>query len=162
MPQLLLLVFLWLLFESGYNLRAATIWGRLQFKGGDYLRVATIRGQCIYSFGKPTDINDSWIRYIRTSNAAMTVRHCQRSLHSPSVLLSGVEMGRALQTPLALVWLHMCVFCVYYPLLFEGGVHFTLDFPIVQLPFKGGDYSKKYMYGMKDMYTISKLSIPPT
>ena len=53
-----------------------------------------------FFFGKPRDINDGWIRYIRVRWLLDTVS----SKRSLSVLLSALGMTCATQTVLALVW----------------------------------------------------------
>ena len=53
LDQTLRLLFISLLVLYSYYSRAATIRGRLLFKGG------------VYFLGKPGDINNSWIRYVR-------------------------------------------------------------------------------------------------
>ena len=58
--------------------------------------VATI----VYFFGKPTDINDSWIRYIWAMQ--WWLLDAVSSKHSLSVLLSAVETSHTTHTALAL------------------------------------------------------------
>ena len=110
--------------------------------------------------GKPTDINDGWIRYICTSNAATTVRHCQQFVQPLSPAVSCGNGSCITNSPSASLVAHMCVLCILAAATIQGWCIFHLELPIVQLPFKGGDCSEKY--GMKDVYTISKLSISPT
>ena len=86
-------------FLCGYNLRAATIWGRILFESGVYLS------------GKPTSINDSWIRFVRAIQQLLDAFSSMRSL---PVLLSAVEMSRTSQTALELVrWLSSEITCAY-------------------------------------------------
>ena len=66
----------------------AAIQGRLLFKGG------------IYFLEKPAEINNSWIRHVKTIQGW----RCQYSSQSHWVLLSAVEMSRTTRTALALAW----------------------------------------------------------
>ena len=66
---------------------AASISGRLLSEGG------------VYFFGKPTDINNGWIRYVWVIEWRLL--DAVSWLCSLSVLLSPVEMGRTTRTALA-------------------------------------------------------------
>ena len=56
----------------------------------------------VYFFGKPGDINDGWIRYVRVRRWRLL--DAASSTHSLSVLLSVVVTTRTTQTVLALAW----------------------------------------------------------
>ena len=60
----------------------------------------TIWGECLYFFGKPTDIKDSWIRYIQALQQWLL--EAISSTQSLSVLLSVMEKSCATQTILLL------------------------------------------------------------
>ena len=87
---------------------AVTIWGWLLFEGGYYLRVAN------YFLGKPTDINDSWIRFVQAIQ--WWLLDAVSSSSSLSVLLSvcGNEPYNMSSLSVSLVtvvrnYLHRCV-----------------------------------------------------
>ena len=63
---------------------------RLVFEGG------------VYFFGKPGDINNGWIRYVRVRRWRLL--NTVSSTYSLSGLLSAVEMTCTTQTVIALVW----------------------------------------------------------
>ena len=67
----------WLLFEGGYYLRVVTIRGWLLFEGG------------VYFLGKPTDIYDGCIRYVRVRCGVLL--DAVSSTFNLSVMVSTVE-----------------------------------------------------------------------
>ena len=85
---------------------------------------------------------------------------CQQFVQPLSPAVSRGNGSCNTNSPSASLVAHVCVLCILAAATIRGWCLFHLELPTVQLPFKGGDYSKKY--GMKDMYTISKLSISPT
>ena len=114
---------------------------------GYYLRAVTIWGQCLYFFGKPKDIKDSWIRYIQALQQWLL--EAISSTQSLSVLLSVMEKSCATQTILLLAcWPSLAVIptCVgvlsslAVATLWERRV-FCSGLPIVRLLFEGRDYS---------------------
>ena len=134
-------------------MRVVTICGRLLSEGSDYLRAATIRGQCIYSFGKPTDINDGWISTSKCSN------DCQQFEQPFSPAVNRGNGSCITNSPSASLVAHVCSVYTsrsYYLRM----VFISLRASNCTATIQGlCDYSKKY--GMKGMYmyTISKLSI---
>ena len=66
---------------------------------GYYLRVATTQGSVCF-FGKPGDINDSWIRYVQVKQWRLL--DAVSSTRSFSVLLLAMGMTCTTQTALAL------------------------------------------------------------
>ena len=81
----------------------------------------------VYFFGKPADINDSWIRYVRAIQRRLL--DAGSSIHNLSVLLSAMEKSCTTRTALALarwpsseLFACVCVCRVLLRLLFEGGV----------------------------------------
>ena len=94
-------------FLCGYYSRAPFIRGWLLFKGGYYSRMATIQGWLlfegsIYFFGKPTSINNYWIRYVRAIHWQLL--DAVNSTRSLSVMLSAVKMSHTTPIALALAW----------------------------------------------------------
>ena len=81
-------VFLWSDAVTAMYFTACFVW--LLFEGG------------VYFFGKPGDINDSWIRYVRVRRWQLL--DAVSSTRSLSVLLLAVAMTRTTQTVLALAW----------------------------------------------------------
>ena len=111
----------WLLF---FFLLLTGIWGRLLFEGG------------IYFFGKPADINNSWLRYIQVRQWQLL--DAVSSMCSLSVLLSSAN----LVTVIICTREHLPY--ILAAATIRGRRLFHSELPIMQLLFEGGVYSKKY------------------
>ena len=110
----------------------------LLFKGG------------VHFFGKPTAINNGWIRYTQTIQQRLL--DAFSSLHNLSVLLLAVEQSHTTQTALPLAWLHTCVCCVA---TIQGWRLFCSELPIVRLLFEGGNWHlfQEVRYSLGDKYS---------
>ena len=102
----------------------------------------------VYFFGKPTDINNGWIRYVRVIQWwLLDAVSCKLSL---SVLLPAVEMSHTTRTcssPMTVIrsYSHTCVCAAFCTCDYYSKVAFiSLRAPDLCALFEGGVYSKKY------------------
>ena len=111
----------------------------------------------VCSFGKPGDINDGWIGYIRLRQWRLL--DAVSSTHNLSLLLSAVRTTCTTQTVLVLAWwqlpeiIRTCVCHIYWlQLLFEGCIYFVQELQIVRPAvtiwgrwlFEGGSFEEIY------------------
>ena len=94
---------------------AATIWGRLLFEGGYYLRAATIQGQCLFLWEACR--HRQWLNKVCTSDIVTTVRRCQWFAQplSPAVSCGNesYNMNDPSASPVMVVRKYSHVCCIY-------------------------------------------------
>ena len=122
LPKILATVFLWS--DAAATIYFAARFAWLLFEGG------------VYFFGKPWDVNDTWISYVQLRQ--WWLLDAVSSMHSLSVLLSAVGTTHTTQTVLSTIVVTVVISHSHTCAQFEGGAYFVQKLRIVLLLFEGG------------------------